>query len=101
MDRSEIITLISETYTMDSIGQQISTETERDIYCNARSVTRNEWEAGGQMGLNPQLQVRVFAPDYQGEKIVEFHGKRYSVYRTYQASNEIIELYLENQVGTK
>ena len=101
MDRSDVIKLIKQTYTMDSIGQQIPTETERTVFCNARSITRNEWVAGGQMGLNPQLQISMFAPDYEDEKIVEYKGVRFSVYRTYKASNEILELYLENQVGIK
>lgn len=51
------------------------------------------------MGLNPQYQVTMFAPDYDDEKIVEFDGNRYSVYRTYLRTDEMIELYLEHQVG--
>lgn len=71
MDRSSVITLIKTTYTTDAIGQQIPVETSRTVYCDLRSVTRNEWAAAGQLGLNPELVAVMFAPDYQGEEIVE------------------------------
>lgn len=99
MDRSNVVTLISETYSADSIGQMVATEVERDVFCNVASVSQNEWFQGGQNGLNPEYQVTMFAPDYEGEKIVEFNGVRYGVYRTYMRQDELLELYLERKTG--
>lgn len=99
MDRSNVVTLISETYSADSIGQMVATEVERDVFCNVASVSQNEWFQGGQNGLNPEYQVTMFAPDYEGEKIVEFNGVRYGVYRTYLRQDELLELYLERKTG--
>lgn len=99
MDRSNVVTLISETYSADSIGQMVATEVERDVFCNVASVSQNEWFQGGQNGLNPEYQVTMFAPDYEGEKIVEFNGIRYGVYRTYMRQDELLELYLERKTG--
>ena len=99
MDRSNVVTLISETYSADSIGQMVATEVERDVFCNVASVSQNEWFQGGQNGLNPEYQVTMFAPDYEGEKIVEFNGIRYGVYRTYLRQDELLELYLERKTG--
>lgn len=99
MDRSNVIKLISETYTQDSIGQYTSIETKKQVYCDVRSVSRSEWFEAGRAGLQPSFVFVIFAPDYDGEKIVEFEGCRYGIYRTYVAKNEQIELYVEEKGG--
>lgn len=99
MDRSNVVTLISETYTADSIGQMVATEVTHDVFCNVSSVTQSEWFNGGQNGLRPELRVTLFAPDYEDQKIVEFNGVRYGVYRTYIRQDELLELYLERKTG--
>ena len=71
MDRSSVITLIKQTYTTDAIGQQVPVETRRTVFCDLQSVSRSEWAAAGQLGLNPELVAVMFSPDYQGEEIVE------------------------------
>jgi len=111
MDRSSTIVLIGQTYTVDSIGQRIATETYSTVYCQIRSVTSTEWFAGGQNGIKPTYQISMFKYEYSGELVVNIGGtvtngvltggKRYSVYRTYEAKNDIIELYLEEKAGTK
>ena len=99
MDRSNIISLISEKHTQDSIGQFISEEVKRDVYCDVRSISRAEWFDAGRNGFQPTFIFTMFAPDYNGEKIVEFEGQRYGIYRTYRARNEQIELYVELKGG--
>lgn len=99
MDRSSVIKLISQTYTQDAIGQQVPHEISRSVYCNVASVSAKEWFDAGQVGLNPQYKLTLFAPDYQGEAIVELEGKRYAVYRTYRSTTELLELYLERKAG--
>lgn len=99
MDRSNVVALIKETYTSDVIGQMIATEVSRDVFCNVSSVTQSEWFQGGQNGLRPEYRVTMFAPDYEDEKIVEFNGVRYGVYRTYLRQDENLELYLERKTG--
>ena len=71
MDRSNVLTLIRQTYVKDAIGQPIATEVRRDVYCNLRSVSRSEWATAGQMGLKAELVAEMFAPDYHGEQIAE------------------------------
>lgn len=101
MDRSSIITLVKETYTNDSIGQQVPTESTRDVFCNIRSVSGIEWFEGSRNGINPQYKVAMFKYDYEGELIVKYGNERYSVYRTYETRNDTIELYLEKKTGVK
>ena len=99
MDRSNVVTLIKETYASDVIGQMIATEVSRDVFCNVQSVSQSEWFQAGQNGLKPEYKVTMFSPDYEGEKIVELNGTRYGVYRTYLRQDENLELYLEKKVG--
>jgi hypothetical protein len=100
MDRSNVCTLIGETYTQDSIGQMVPAEVLSDVFCNVASVSQSEWFAGGQNGLKPELKLTMFAPDYTGQKIVEVNGNRYTIYRTYVRQDELLELYLERKTGT-
>lgn len=100
MDRSEVITLIAETKTQDTNGVWQSATTEREVYAQVNSVSRQEFFDGGRNGLNPELQFSVFFADYQGERIVEYNGKTYGIYRTYHARNDIMELYAERKGGT-
>lgn len=99
MDRSAVIYLISETFEADNVGVLVPTETKRKVYANVTSVTAEEWFNGGRNGLNPDLRFRMFKYDYQGEEVIEYLGKRYAVYRTYEARNDVLELYVERKKG--
>lgn len=94
-----IATLINQTFTQDSIGQYVPTETSTDIYVRESSITRSEWYNAGRQGLNPDLLLLTPRCNYDGQKIIEYRGKRYSVYRTYTEGEEI-ELYLTEKGGT-
>lgn len=101
MDRSDVIELIPVTYTKDSAGISRPTEgTHRQVMCQVDSVTRQEFFEAGRNGLNPEFVFKVFFGDYEGERIVEYKGNRYGVYRTYQRRNDTVELYVERKGGT-
>lgn len=100
MDRSNVINLIATTYERDARGVMQATETARQVFCNVTSVTASEFFEGGRSGLNPEYRFTVFYADYNGEAVVEYHGKRYGVYRTYQAGTDTLELYAERKGGT-
>lgn len=101
MDRSNVIYLVSKSYTQNSIGAFIPVNTERMVYCDVRSITRTEWYDAGRQGFKPELMFVMFAPDYHGEDELLFNGHRYGIYRTYIAQNESIELYCEDKGGLK
>lgn len=69
------------------------------VYANVTSVSADEWFEGGRNGLNPDLRFRMFKFEYHGEEIIEYKGQRYAVYRTYEARNDILELYVERKQG--
>lgn len=100
VDRSKVITLISQTKTQDENGVWRTTETPRTVFCSVNSVTRDEFFEGGRNGLNPSYQITMFRYDYNGESIVKYEGQRYGVYRTYFGRDDTIELYVERKGGT-
>ena len=99
MDRSSVIYLVSETYEKNQYGVLIPTVTKRKVFANVTSVTATEWFEGGRNGLNPELRMRVFAPEYHGEEVVQFNGKYYAIYRTYMARDDVLDLYVERTKG--
>lgn len=100
MDRSDVINLYADTITYDEYGVAKKTRTERSVFCKVDSVTRAEFFDAGRSGLNPEYRITMFYGDYNGESVVGYKGKLYSVYRTYLAKTDIIELYVERQGGT-
>ena len=100
MDRSDEIKLITEAWAEDAYGVLQPTETTKTVFCDVGSVTGSEIAEFGRNGINPELRMTMFRYDYNGELIVEYNGDRYSVYRTYFAKNDTIELYVERRGGT-
>lgn len=100
MDRSDIVTLYADSVSFNNYGVAVKTRTSREVFCKVDSVTRDEFFEGGRSGLNPQYRITMFFGDYAGETLVGYNGKNYSVYRTYMAKTDIIELYVERKGGT-
>lgn len=99
MDRSDVITLVAETITQDSLLQDVVNEAPRDVFCDVRSIDGNEFLRAGQMGIKPRYRVTMFKYDYAGETTVIYKDQRYDVYRTYEGRNDEIDLYLETKAG--
>ena len=94
--------LVKETYVKDQIGQLVSSLSRRQLLGERESVTRAEWSAAGQNGLQAQYRVNMFAPDYEGEKILQMvvNGQpaSFGIYRTFR-DGDTLELYLEEKPG--
>lgn len=96
--RDSVINLITFTQGVDEYGVQRAAETFTTVFCRVDSVSQSEWFEGGRNGLNPDYRFTVFGGDYSGEDTVDFEGKRYAVYRTYQ-NGDYMELYTERKEG--
>ena len=101
MDRSTPIYLVAQTYTADDAGIISATAEERLVFANTTSVSLAEWTEGARIGLNPEIRFTMFEPDYQGEEILKYDGKYYTIYRTYHGRNDTIDLYCERRNGTE
>lgn len=99
MGRSDVAYLIGVVYTKDALNQHIPTEVRREVFCEVEGIRQSEWFSAGQAGLKPQLMLKVFTDDYNGEDQVEVDGVRYGIYRTYPAKHSWTELYLEKKAG--
>lgn len=99
MDRSTAFNLLTPSRAQDTIGQWVTTYTPKQVYGNVGSVSAAEFFAAGQNGIKPELRITMFAYDYSGERDLEVNGVIYSVYRTYFATTDKIELYCERRAG--
>lgn len=100
MDRSSVISLISEKRYKNEYGVFQTYASSRDVFCQVNSVSRAEFFEAGRNGLNPEYEFTMFAGDYNGEKVVEYKGETYAVYRTYYGRTDTLELYVERKGGT-
>lgn len=97
----DVLTLIDVSLVQNEFGGfQEKREMRRDVFGSISSVSRSEWYNAGHAGMNPEIVFTTPLINYCWEKEAEFHGTRYSIYRTYfvQGSDEI-ELYLERKAG--
>lgn len=94
------IVLIATGYETNEIGERVQVESRTTVWAHVKSVTRAEWMEAGRLGLNPATAFETPKVNYSGEKILEFRGKRYAIYRTYSRDDlDIVELYAELQAG--
>lgn len=83
MINEDVIYLVSENPQAHGIFDKPA-ETRRMVFCQVNSVTRSEFWRAHEAGLNPAYVFRLSEEaDYQGEKIVIYHGVRYRVARAY------------------
>lgn len=100
MTRECIVTLEVPTYGRDALNQLVKTGTEQiPVYCQIESVSQSEWSAAGINGLKAEYKVTVWADEYRNAVSVILDEVRYSIYRTFQRSEDMIELYLTRKAG--
>ena len=99
MKKYSVISLIYETEVRGPLGQYTRTEATRDIPCEVRSITRQEWTMAGQQGISPSCVAVVFDGNYKEEQAAVLEGERYAIYRTFRQSDETVELYLKKETG--
>ena len=95
---SDIITLVAQTVSTDTYGNETFTESEKNIYCEVDSISQSEFYSAANTELNPEYRFTVFFGDYEGEKIVIYNNNRYAIYRTYRTGDNL-ELYVERKIG--
>ena len=93
------ITLVSSAYTLDSIGQPVTTEGGSVVHGMIGSVSASEDERAGQKGFKAAHEAVVWAFEYNDEEVAIVNGKRYQIYRYYRRSDGRVELYLGQRAG--
>lgn len=82
----DVLTLIALDITTDENGVEQETETRRDVFVRTNSIGQREFFEASRQGLKPEYRFVVHEADYNGEAFCEFHGQRYTIYRTYKAN---------------
>ena len=95
---SDVLTLIALTITTDTYGIEETTDVRKDVFCEVDSISQSEFFAAANTEMNPEYKFTIFFGDYDGQSIVEFHGVRYAIYRTFR-SGDNMELYVERKIG--
>lgn len=95
MMRADVIDLITETASAHGVHQAV-TEQARTVYCTVQSVSRSEFYTAANAGMQPEyVFVLALAEDYQGERVVRYHGQKLRVIRTYVTEDDGIEITCE------
>lgn len=85
----DLITFVSESPQAHGVADRPDLH-GRDVCVLVRSVGMNEAYQAMANGLNPSLVFELRdAADYNGEKILEYHGDQMRVVRTYQTGRGI------------
>ena len=75
---------------------------QRKVLADKASITGQEFfnaSSDRAIGIKPKLCMRLRSFDYRGEKLCEYAGVVYSVYRTFDRQDGITELYLSPKAG--
>lgn len=95
MIRPDVIYLIAENAATHGVHDTVE-DVKRKVLCTVESVTRSEFYNALNVGIRPERVFRIPIGDaYHEERLVEFHGKRYRVIRTYEAEDGSLELTVE------
>lgn len=96
MNRPDVCNLVAVTTTQDSEGYETITENSTQHYCNWQDgVSQNEYYLSHKEGFEASASVEIFAPEYNKEKYVDFHGVRFHVIRAFYSNPDFITLILE------
>lgn len=96
---SNVIKLITVTYTENDIGDIIASNTERTIYANKKSIRQQEFYQAQATGLKPELMFEVRSVEYNNESKLSYNNKEYNIIRTYDKNGEITELICQGVVN--
>lgn len=93
-------TLYGETITQDAALNEVKTYTPREVLVRrARSIYANEFYQAAAQGLKPAAVLVLFFADYEGEKVLEWEGKIYTVTRTYRSpDSDDLEITIEEKM---
>lgn len=89
MKRYDVVELIVEVPTVHGVFEEPLQET-RQVYVEVRSVSRSEWYSANAQNIQADIVfVLTVDADYQGEKELYWHEKKYRVIRTYMTEDGI------------
>lgn len=82
MEYTQELTLVKTTYTKNSYGEMIPTETKREVLVKEDYIGTKEFYSAMSVGIRPSVEFKMRKIDYDNETEVIYKDIRYSVIRT-------------------
>lgn len=107
MRRDSLIVLIGPAAEVtNDIGNTITTPRRTEVFAEKKSIKQSEFYQAAANGFKPELTFVIWNREYNLESKLEHTGKdgiprEYNIIRTYDKSNEEIELICAGIVGTE
>lgn len=93
MLNADAVTLIKQTFSVNEYGDSIPAETSRTVFAEVKSIGLKRKIKAEQMGLKLDLKfILSNVAEYDGEEILEFHGKRLNIVNTYVIDEGHVEI---------
>ena len=97
--RCSTLKLITEVRTKNDRGQFATAESASgELFCTVSECSESEWDGAQQRGYDAAYSLNMFISDYAGQRICEWQGRRYEIYR-HTLKGDMIALYLGRKVG--
>lgn len=93
------LTLITQTFAPDGLGNQVPTKTETIVFCDVKSISRSEFYYASNTGLKPSIIFTIHDFEYNKQELVKFNGQEYNVIRTYLKNIDEVELTCQKVVA--
>lgn len=92
MFNDQITLLGMSGYSVNSVGDSVPIPIRRDVLAIRQSVRQSEFYQAQATNLRPELVFKIWACEYLGEQRLEFEGKAYSIVRTFEPGDGMVEL---------
>lgn len=85
--------LISQSYTINSVGDSIAVETKREVFVEFQSIGLKRKIDAMATGLNVEFKLTLSdIAEYQDEKVIEYDNKRYNIQNVFIRDDQRVEL---------
>jgi SPP1 family predicted phage head-tail adaptor len=90
---AETADLIAQTFTVNTVGDSIPTESKRTVFVEMQSIGLKRKIDAMATGLNVEFKlVLKDIAEYEDEKVVEYRSKRYNIQNVFIRDDQCVEL---------
>ena len=90
---AETADLIAQTYTVNSVGDSVPTETKHTVFVEFQSIGLKRKIEAMTTGLNVEFKLLLKdIAEYNEEKYIEYKNTRYNIKNVYIRDDQIVEL---------
>lgn len=90
---AETANLIAQTFTINSVGDQIATETSHTVFVEFQSIGLKRKIDAMATGLNVEFKLILKdMAEYDGESVIEYKNVRYNIKNVFLRDDQHVEL---------